>query len=155
MRAVPRPVVLVALLGAFLSPALVSQESEPKPRLPATLIVWLGPNFGYTPLSEGGPPVTVTPQTPSEYERARELFTFQVIANRPDEPVGDQPGSVTASAVVRRGETAHVKRKNGDLEVVGRISLASPGVARYEAELRVAGKSVSSTGATLRIDALR
>src|SRR6476620_5265085 len=129
MRAVPRIVVLVALLGAFLSPALVSQESEQKPPRPATLIVWLGPNFGYTPLSEGGPPVTVTPQTPSEYERARELFAYQVIAHRPHEPAGDQPGSVTASGVVRRGQSVHVRRKNGDLEGVGRISLASPGVA--------------------------
>jgi hypothetical protein len=62
---------------------------------------------------------------------------------------------VIASGVVRRGESVHVKGKNRDLEVIGHVSLANPGVARYEAELRVAGKSVSSTGATLRIDALR
>lgn len=155
MRAVPRPVVLVALLGAFFSPALVSQQPEQKPKRPATLIVSLGPHFGYTPLEDRGPSAKVTPQTPSEYERARELFAFQIIANRPDEPTGDQPGSVIASGVVRRGESVHVKGKNRDLEVIGHVSLANPGVARYEAELRVAGKSVSSTGATLRIDALR
>jgi len=99
--------------------------------------------------------VAFVPQTPSEYEHGRELFRFQIIANRPDDPMGDQPGSVTATGVVRRGESVRVRAKNSDPEVSGHISLASPRVARYEAELRVAGKAVSSTGATLRVDAFR
>ena len=93
--------------------------------------------------------------TPEQYARARELFHFQVIANRPDEPVGDLPASVVAQGFVRRGEAKVVRGGYKDMSVTGTISLKSRGIARYEAELTIDGRPVSSTAATLRLDAVR
>jgi hypothetical protein len=148
-------VLLVTLLVVFASAPAGSQESKRVTKRAPTLVVSLLPEFGYTPL--GGPAVADERPgpTPEQYARARELFRFQVIANRPDEPVGDLPATVVAQGVVRRGEAKVVRGGYKDMSVTGTISLKSRGVASYEAELTIDGRPVSSTAATLRLDAVR
>ena len=56
---------------------------------------------------------------------------------------------------MRRGEAKVIRGGYKDMSVTGTISLKSRGVARYEAELTIDGRPVSSTAATLRLDAVR
>jgi len=148
-------VVLVTLLAVFASAPAGSQESKRGTKRAPTLVVSLLPAFSYTPLGES--PVADEPPgpTPEQYARARELFHFQIIANRPEDPVGDQPATVVAQGFVRRGESKVVRGGYKDMSVTGTISLKSRGVARYEGELTIDGRPVSSTAATLRLDAFR
>jgi hypothetical protein len=148
-------VFAVALLAVSVSAPLGSQESKRATRRAPTLVVSLLPAFGYTPVGE--PLVAEEPPgpTPEQYARARELFLFQIVANRPDEPVGDLPATVVAQGLVRRGEAKAVHGGYKDMSVTGTISLKARGVARYEAELTIDGRPVSSTAATLRLDAVR
>ncbi|MDQ6891080.1 MAG: hypothetical protein M3167_00160 [Acidobacteriota bacterium] len=145
----------VTLLLAFIAVPVGSQESKRMTKRAPTLVVSLGPAFGYTPL--GGPlGLEESPgPTPEQYARARELFHFQIIANRPDDPGGDLPTTVVAQGFVRRGEAKVVRGGYKDMSVTGTISLKSRGVAKYEAELAIDGRPVSSTAATLLLDAVR
>jgi hypothetical protein len=148
-------VFVVTLLVAFISAPVGSQESKRTTRRAPTLVVSLGPAFGYTPL--GGPLVAEEPPGPTaeQYARARELFHFQIIANRPDDPGGDLPTTVVAQGFLRRGEAKVVRGGYKDMSVTGTISLKSRGIAKYEAELTIDGRPVSSTAATLLLDAVR
>ncbi len=152
---IPLRVFVAALLLTFLSTPVDSQESRRSTRRAPTLVVSLLPASGYIPVD--GPIVVDEPpgSTPEQYARARELFHFQVIANRPDDPVGDLPAAVVAQGFVRRGEVKAVRGSSKDMSVTGTISLKSRGIAKYEAELTIDGRPVSSTAATLRLDAVR
>jgi hypothetical protein len=157
MRTILRVVALVTFSLGAASLAALSQEHAKKERRFPVLSVELYPAEGYLPAegSEAAPAPDAPRRDPNEYARSRELFHFQVVANRPDEVTDDSPVSIVAAGLVRRGETRNVHARNRDLELTGTIRLDRRGVARYEAELLVGGRSVSSTAAILRLDSIR
>jgi hypothetical protein len=128
----------VAIWLAVLTRSGVSaQVANESPKL-FVLLEPVGPQF--VPLDDGS-------RIPAHGESERRVYNFVVMAVDRDHP--PEKALAFATGFVRPGETRKVLGGRGNVQVRGTVSVTAPAMAKYEAELLIAGTPAASSGASV------
>jgi hypothetical protein len=139
MKSIGRIVlVCVAISLAVLTRSGASaQVAGESPRL-FVLLEPAGPQF--VPLEDRS-------RIPAHGTSEKRVYNFVVMAIDRDHP--PEKPLAFATGVVSPGETRKVLGGRGNVQVRGTVSVTAPAMAKYEAELLIAGTPAASSGAFL------